>query len=125
MTSERIRTAKIHDLRRNDGPYVGTETLVDRLWPRGVAKDSVKLAHWFQDVAPSPELRKWWDHDPDRFDEFSSRYCAELDEMEGEELEQLQEMATGDEPLVLVFAAKDRTINHATVLANWLLEHTD
>lgn len=76
-----IRTAKIHDLRSgSDGAGGGRTVLVDRLWPRGVAKDDVDLDAWLKDVAPSPELRKWFGHDPDRYGEFADRYRHELDE---------------------------------------------
>ncbi|MFC3849480.1 DUF488 domain-containing protein [Corynebacterium hansenii] len=76
-----IRTAKIHDLRSGaDGAGGGRTVLVDRLWPRGVAKDDVDLDDWFKDVAPSPDLRKWFGHDPDKFGGFADRYRHELDE---------------------------------------------
>ena len=58
----------------------GTRVLVERLWPRGVRKDSGAVDVWMKDVAPSPELRKWVQHDPEKWDEFRRRYRAELDE---------------------------------------------
>ena len=57
----------------------GKRVLVDRIWPRGVSKESAKLDLWLKEIAPSPELRKWFDHDPARFEEFRDRYCEELE----------------------------------------------
>jgi uncharacterized protein YeaO (DUF488 family) len=63
-------------------PSDGYRVLVDRLWPRGVAKDAARLDEWARDLAPSPELRKWFGHDPERFDEFRRRYAEELADRE-------------------------------------------
>ena len=63
------------------GPDEGTRVLVDRLWPRGIRKDAID--RWLKEIAPSPELRKWYGHQPDRFDEFRRRYRAELADPEG------------------------------------------
>ena len=72
----------------------GVRVLVDRLWPRGLSKDRAHLDEWCKEVSPSPELRKWYAHDPDRFAEFASRYEAELDEPErAEALRHLRELA--------------------------------
>jgi len=57
----------------------GARILIDRLWPRGVTKERARLDAWLKDLAPSPELRTWWNHDPERLDEFTVRYRAELD----------------------------------------------
>lgn len=94
----------------------GYRVLVDRLWPRGVSKDDAALDEWCKDVAPSPELRKWFDHREDRFEEFAERYRGELDG--SPELERLRELATRRRPLTLLYAAKDARINHAVVLAD-------
>lgn len=133
-----IRVVKIHDLRSGDVTAGdGRTILVDRLWPRGVAKDSVDLDDWFKEVAPSPDLRKWFGHDPDRFDEFADRYRNELDERAAainrpdSEADELAELlaAAGDatvaKPLYLAYAAKDRDHNHALVLAAWLRDEID
>lgn len=93
----------------------GSRVLVDRLWPRGVSKESAVLDEWCKDVAPSPELRKWFDHREDRFEEFAERYRAELDG--NPEVERLRKLATSGRPLTLLYAAKDPRINHAVVLA--------
>src|SRR3954463_14642829 len=59
-------------------PDDGVRVLVDRLWPRGLARESAAIDEWLKEVAPSPELRRWWDHDPDRMSGFADRYTAEL-----------------------------------------------
>ena len=123
QNSARVQTAKVHDVVKDPGllPDGSTTVLVDRMWPRGVVKDGLAYDEWFKDVAPSPELRKWWNHRAGDFDEFAERYRDELSSNDSEELEKLIGLAeSGKGPLVLLFAAKDREINHATVLAQWL-----
>ncbi|MGD7003847.1 DUF488 domain-containing protein [Corynebacterium halotolerans] len=111
-----VHTVKIHDL--DDTVVSGVRVLVDRLWPRGIKKKDLDHDEWLKDVAPSPELRKWFNHDPERFEEFSRRYEAELDEG-NEDVDKLVSLAEkGD--VTLLYAAKDREHNHAVVLAHWL-----
>lgn len=100
--------------------------LVDRLWPRGVAKDSLPLDGWLKDVAPSDQLRRWFGHDPDRFEEFARRYRAELDRAYDSESSQLHELVeqARSRDVVLLFAAKDTEHNQAVVLAQWLRDRT-
>ena len=117
-----IYTAKVHDVIRGEEQPRGVAVLVDKLWPRGVAKERLDYDHWFKHVAPSVELRKWWGHDPESFEEFARRYRAELDENDHAELEQLRQCAA-DGDVTLLFAAKDREINHAVVLKAWLEEN--
>ena len=69
--------ARIYD---EVGPDDGQRVLVDRVWPRGIRKDDPRVGMWCKDVAPSTELRQWYHHQPERFDEFASRYQAELSE---------------------------------------------
>ncbi|MDO5723806.1 MAG: DUF488 family protein [Flaviflexus sp.] len=126
--STSIEAIKIHDLRSGEVETNGTTILVDRMWPRGVAKADVDLDDRMPEVAPSPDLRTWFGHDPKRFEEFTSRYREELDERVGEdeegeqlrELIKLAEQATEKKPLALVYGAKDRQHNHAVVLRDWL-----
>ena len=89
-----VQTAKVHDVVKDPGllPDGSTAVLVDRMWPRGVAKDDVPYDEWFKDVAPSPELRKWWNHRAEDFDEFAERYRNELSSNDSEELERLTEL---------------------------------
>ncbi|MDO5032056.1 DUF488 domain-containing protein [Corynebacterium sp.] len=118
-----IYTAKVHDLIKGEDAPHGTVVLVDRLWPRGVSKEDFHYDHWLKDVAPSPGLRKWWNHDADSFEEFSRRYRAELDEAGDDgDVATLAQLARAN--LTLCFAAKDREINHATVLKAWLEERS-
>lgn len=98
----------------------GYRVLVDRLWPRGVAKARAELDEWCKDVAPSPELRVWFAHRADRFEEFSQRYGAELASSEASEELLERADAAGAQRLTLVYAAKDPEVNHALVLAGHL-----
>ena len=114
-----FKTAKVHDVVKGEDTIQGAGVLVDRMWPRGVAKSDLAYDEWFKDVAPSPELRKWWNHAVDHFEEFARRYKTELDDNDSEELTQLLALADA----TLLFAAADRKVNHAVVLKEWLEEH--
>lgn len=94
--------------------------LVDRVWPRGVAKESLELDRWARDLAPSDELRRWFGHDPKRWPGFESRYRRELAEKTGM-LRELAQLAR-DRPLVLLYGARDETHNQAVVLKDVLEE---
>ena len=96
----------------------GYRVLVDRLWPRGISKDAAKLNEWNKEIAPSTELRKWFDHQPARFDEFVERYHKELKGNEAE-LKHLLERAE-ENPLCLLYAAKNPALNQAIVLKDLL-----
>ncbi len=96
----------------------GYRMLVDRLWPRGLKKENAALNEWNKDIAPSPALRKWFGHKPERFDEFSHKYFLELNHKEGE-IHRLRALAEKT-PLCLLYAAKDEIHNHANVLARRL-----
>lgn len=98
----------------------GSRVLVDRLWPRGVAKDSLSFDQWNKAVAPSGELRKWYGHDVDKFDEFVARYRSEL--AHGDAATAFQELLEGwrKRPLTLLTATKDVPHSGATVLAEAL-----
>jgi uncharacterized protein YeaO (DUF488 family) len=95
----------------------GTRVLVDRLWPRGLSKARAALDEWCKNVAPSPELRTWYSHDPDRFAEFSRRYQQELHDPErAQALEHLRDLAR-ERQLTLLTATKKPEISEAAVLA--------
>jgi uncharacterized protein YeaO (DUF488 family) len=101
-------------------PDDGQRVLVDRLWPRGLSKARAALTDWCKEVAPSTELRKWYGHDPDRYEEFAERYRAELDDPEhADALARLKKLA-GHGRLTLLTAAKRSDISEATVLADLL-----
>lgn len=110
----------IHLARVWDGPgaMVGARLLVDRLWPRGVSKDKLRLDGWLRDLAPSTGLRKWYGHDPARWDEFRHRYFAELDANPEAVAQLLERCRTG--PVTLIYGAKDRDRNQAVVLREYL-----
>lgn len=96
----------------------GYRVLVDRLWPRGVSNVKAHLDTWMKDIAPSTELRRWFGHDPARWDEFRRRYLAELAEPEQRRLiDALAEQATHG-PLTLVYGARDTLHNEAVVLCS-------
>lgn len=109
-----VRTARIYqDIDPNDGQRV----LVDRIWPRGIRKDDPRVGIWLKDVAPSKELRKWYHHEPERFDEFAKRYEAELDGTPA--LQELREL-TKRAVVTLVTATRELDISDAAVLATLL-----
>jgi uncharacterized protein YeaO (DUF488 family) len=97
-------------------PQDGVRILVDRLWPRGLRKDAAALDHWCKDIAPSPELRKWFDHREDRFDEFRDRYRLEL--KANPSLAEFRKL-TRSGKVTLLYAAHDEKVNHAVVLAEY------
>lgn len=96
----------------------GVRILVDRIWPRGVKKEDLNLDEWLKEVAPSDQLRKWFGHDPARWEEFKTRYFRELDE-NNEAWKPLLKKAKDGE-LVLIFGAKDREHNNAVALREFL-----
>ncbi|MFI5614827.1 DUF488 domain-containing protein [Amycolatopsis sp. NPDC051903] len=113
-----VRIARVYD---PAGPDDGTRVLVDRVWPRGLAKAKAALDDWCKAVAPSTELRKWYGHDPDRFAEFTRRYHAELSEPgpAADALADLRALAAKG-PLTLLTATKALDISQAAVLAELL-----
>jgi uncharacterized protein YeaO (DUF488 family) len=117
----KILPANIAMKRAYDPPIEadGVRVLVDRLWPRGLTKKSAAIDQWPKDVTPSTELRKWFHHDPDRWDEFRRRYLAELKD-KGSEIEALRKLAQAG-PITLIYAARDTPHLHATVLRDVLL----
>jgi uncharacterized protein YeaO (DUF488 family) len=97
----------------------GTRILVDRLWPRGLKKEAAAIDHWFREIAPSNELRRWFGHDPERWQEFRRRYTAEL-KHNAEELDALRRLARGRH-VTLVYGARDEAHNQAVVLRDVLM----
>jgi uncharacterized protein YeaO (DUF488 family) len=108
-----LRVARIYD---EPSAADGRRILVDRLWPRGVSKERANLDDWCKEVAPTDDLRRWYGHQPERFEEFSTRYRAEL--AEGEQAEALARLAaearTGT--VTLLTATKEPAISQAAVL---------
>lgn len=96
----------------------GYRVLIDRLWPRGVSKEDARLDEWARELAPSDELRRWFGHDPELFEEFRRRYTDELAAQE-DRLEELRGRARAG-TLTLVYGARDTEHNDAVVLAEIL-----
>lgn len=101
----------------------GYRVLVDRLWPRGVSKQSAHLDLWAKDITPSTEIRKWFAHRPENFPAFSAAYRAELAQNAAAASFVSQSLAwLAHRNVTLLYAAHDETCNHALVLRDWLLE---
>jgi len=113
-----IETKRIYDPISADE---GLRVLVDRLWPRGVSKSKAALDLWLKDVAPSTELRTWFAHRLDRWDEFRERYLLELQKSVA--VEELRTLAHAG-PVTLLYGARDRSHNEAVVLAAFLRDST-
>jgi uncharacterized protein YeaO (DUF488 family) len=97
----------------------GTRILVDRLWPRGIKKADAALDQWAKNISPSTELRKWFGHDPARWQEFSRRYSKEVRERP-DHLKQLRHLARRGK-ITLVYSAHDEVHNDAVVIRNLML----
>jgi uncharacterized protein YeaO (DUF488 family) len=97
----------------------GYRVLVDRLWPRGVSKERLHIDSWLKEIAPSNELRKWYGHNPEKWDQFKQRYYKELQTQEQLVQVLLQRIKTG--PITLVFSAKETEYNNAVALKEYLL----
>jgi uncharacterized protein YeaO (DUF488 family) len=96
----------------------GIRILVERLWPRGVTKAAAAIDHWFKDIAPSPELRKWFDHRPERWSEFQKRYREELTQNQ-QRVADLRALCLKRQ-VTFIFAARDTARNGAVVLKKYL-----
>ena len=112
-----ITLQRVYDANQTDSGY---RVLVDRVWPRGVKKESLHLDEWAKDLAPSTELRKWFGHRPERWQEFRIRYRDELQSC-GEAVERLLKIAARRR-LVLLFGARDPEHNQAVALREFLLK---
>ncbi|MDX1420622.1 MAG: DUF488 family protein [Rubricoccaceae bacterium] len=104
-------------------PDDGARVLVDRLWPRGLRRDDADLDLWLRDAAPSDDLRRWFDHDPDRWDAFLERYAAELDDAPHTWKPLAPLLVRG--PVTLLYAARDEHHNNARALAHYLARTLD
>ena len=113
---------KIKRVYEQPGKDDGRRILVDRLWPRGLTKEKAGVDLWLKDVAPSTELRKWFGHDPERWEEFKERYRAEL--AEAGKMEVLRDIAerAREENVTLLFGAKDTKHNDARALEAFIRE---
>jgi uncharacterized protein YeaO (DUF488 family) len=105
----------------NPAPDDGLRILVERLWPRGLSRERAAVDLWVKDLAPSPELRRWYNHDPARWDEFQRRYRAEL-RQKREMVEELRARCRS-ETVTFVYATRDEEHNSALVLKDHLEHH--
>lgn len=119
----KIKTVRVYDI----GPETnGYRILVDRLWPRGLRKEALEPFVWAKEIAPTNELRKWFGHDPVRFREFARKYQEELESNPYADglVKKIRDLLK-DRDVLLMFAAKNREMNHASVLKKWLEERLD
>ena len=112
-----IRLSRVYDHEQLEGPAF----LVERLWPRGVRRDDVRLDGWLRDAAPSADLRKWFGHDPQKWPEFKHRYAAELD-AQPQAWQPLIDAARGG-GVTLLFSSRDVEHNNAVALREYLEGH--
>jgi uncharacterized protein YeaO (DUF488 family) len=110
-----IQTRRVYE---TPEPSDGTRFLVERLWPRGMKKEALKLDGWLKEVAPSAELRRWFGHDPAKWEEFRRRYFAELDQ-HPEAWQPIQEAARRG-TVTLLYSARDTAHNSAVALKAYL-----
>jgi uncharacterized protein YeaO (DUF488 family) len=120
--SKRIASDHVRLKRAYEPPAAddGTRILIDRLWPRGVKKTDAAIDEWMKEIAPSSALRKWFGHEPGRWQEFRRRYQSEI-RQHPEQFEQLRTLARHG-PITLVFSARDEAHNDAVVLKDLLLD---
>lgn len=116
MNKPVLKTKRVYEQATKDD---GFRVLVDRLWPRGVSKQKAKLGLWFKDIAPSDTLRKWFGHDPKKWEGFEKRYKEELHEKR-ELVNQLKTLEKKHKTITLLYGARDTEHNEAVVLANLL-----
>ncbi|GGY78535.1 DUF488 domain-containing protein [Marinobacter zhanjiangensis] len=116
-----VRLKRAYDAAaRSDGPRI----LVDRIWPRGVARENADIAYWLKGLAPSTDLRKWFGHDPGKWQEFRQRYFRELTaEDASEDLGKLKNLLEEHNRITLVFSAKDTEHNNAVALRDFILDN--
>jgi len=113
----KIQIKRVYDPPKNDD---GLRVLVDRLWPRGLKKADARIDFWAKELAPTTSLRKWFNHEEQKFSEFRLRYFEELETKHNAARKMLDQAAEGT--ITLLFAAKDRSYNQAIVLQSFLSE---
>lgn len=111
-------TIKLKRAYDHPGDEDGFRVLVDRIWPRGITKDDLKIDYWAREIAPSADLRKWFGHEPEKWPEFKKRYFNELDGQD-ERVAELREKIAA-KATTLVFSAKDERHNNAVALKEYL-----
>ncbi len=114
----KIQIKRVYD---EPSPDDGTRFLIDRLWPRGIKKSALAGVEWLKDIAPSTPLREWFGHEPAKWKEFQKRYRAELKENSNAWKTILDALKKSN--VTLLFGSREREINHAVVLKEFLQEH--
>jgi uncharacterized protein YeaO (DUF488 family) len=112
----KIRTKRIYE---PPSASDGRRILIDRLWPRGVSKQAAAIHYWAKPAAPSNELRRWYGHEPEKWDAFRERYFAELDANPAAVAE-LREQLKGARTVTIVFSSREEQLNNATALKQYL-----
>ena len=116
MPSMQIGLKRVYETPSSDD---GVRILVDRLWPRGLSKERAKIDRWLREVAPSDDLRRWFNHEPEKWTEFKRRYFAELSE-QNRVVRTIHELASC-ETVTLLFAARDTRLNNAVAFKEYLI----
>ena len=115
-----IKVKRIYDDKAEDD---GVRVLVDRVWPRGISKENANLDEWLKNIGPTKELREWFNHDADKFEDFKKKYIKELEnnDEQNEELKTLEGMVKdARKDVIILFDAKDEKHNQAVVLQSYL-----
>ena len=112
-----IRVKRIYE---SPNPDDGFRLLIDRLWPRGIKKEQAKIGLWLKEIAPSDSLRKWFNHEPEKWEEFKRRYSKELDRKQDLVDQLSQHVKKGK--VTFLFGAKDESYNNAIALREYLLD---
>ncbi len=120
MTGMTIRLKRIYEPAEEDDGY---RILVDRLWPRGISKDNATIDLWLKEIAPSTALRKWFSHDPEKWDEFKSRYFAELDGRSHYLQTRILINLIRTTNITLIYSSRDTEHNQAVALREYLESH--
>ncbi len=116
-------TVKIKRIYEDSSAEDGLRILVDRVWPRGISKERAGLDYWLKEIGPSKELRQWFNHEDDKYEDFSKRYREELSSGEAkEDFDKLKELARGQD-VSLIYSAKNEKHNQAQVLKDLLEEN--
>ncbi|MGI6107846.1 MAG: DUF488 domain-containing protein [Lachnospiraceae bacterium] len=115
-----LKILRVYELKPDSEGY---RVLIDRLWPRGLRREALEPFVWAKDIAPSNELRKWFGHESDRFEEFSRKYREELENNpQADRFVNEIGNSLNDKDVVLLYAAKNKEANNAVVLKRWLEE---
>jgi uncharacterized protein YeaO (DUF488 family) len=112
-----VQTKRVYEtISKDDGKRI----LVDRLWPRGISKEAIHIDEWMKNIAPSATLRKWFNHEPAKWDEFLLKYTAEL--KQNDTVSHLLEIINDNKVTTLLYAAHDEQHNHALVLQKFIMD---